>query len=254
MIGVAAAIAVLVIVVFLRPGPPVAPRPLQPVAREPLRLSEQMRPRPEAERPVQRDQVPEARSDRIIARAAAPVTPSKPRGYEAPPPGGEAVPEAKPPVDVTNLPPEAIDLDDYAEDITALSKVAFSDPDPERRLTAVELLSATEDPQVVTVLARTLADHDEEVRMAALQALADFTGEAPLLAVENALRDPSPDIRYEALSMLAEAGTDRARAAIQQALNDPDEEVRFLAESVLELHKPPDQARPAPANPHAPLR
>jgi HEAT repeat protein len=202
-----------------------------------------MRPRPEAPRPVQRDQPPDAAGERVIARAGAPVTPIKPMAHDAAPPAGEVAPEAKPPVDVANLPPEAIDLDDYAEDITALSKVAFSDPDPERRLTAVELLSATEDPQVVTVLARALADSNEDVRMAALQALSDFTGEAPMLAVENALRDPSPDIRYEALSMLAEAGTDRARAAIHQALNDPDEEVRFLAESVLELHRPSDQVR-----------
>jgi HEAT repeat protein len=138
---------------------------------------------------------------------------------------------------VTDLPPEAIDLEQVAEDIGALTKVAFGDPDPERRLAAVTLLSATEDPQVITVLARSLADQNEEVRMAALQALSDFTGEAPTVAIESALHDASPDIRYEAVSMLAEVGTERARNAIQQALTDPDEDVRFLAESVLEMHK-----------------
>ena len=83
----------------------------------------------------------------------------------------------------------------------------------------------------------------------------------PALAIEGALHDPSADIRYEAVSMLAEVGTDRARAAIQQALNDPDEDVRFLAESILEIHKEPDQggapAAPAqeqPPRPPAPMR
>jgi HEAT repeat protein len=265
MIGVAAAIAIIVLVLFMRPRSQEdedanAPRPLQPAALEPLKLSERLRARSGADQLVPHDAPPEVARARIVAQAA--VTPNAVRPPVAVPPAraDDTEPTPRPGVP-SDLPPEAIDLDDASEDIGALTKVAFGDPDPERRLSAVELLSATEDPQVITVLARSLADENEEVRMAALQALSDFTGEAPALAIEGALHDPSADIRYEAISMLAEVGTDRARAAIQQALNDPDDDVRFLAESVLDLHKAPDpNAAPAapaqgiPAQPQGPVR
>ena len=260
LIGVAVVLAIILLVVFLRPQPhededAAAPRPLQPAARAPLKLSERLRPRSDVELPDARAALPDAPGERIVAQAGVAVTPSKIKPHAAPGASADGEPTPRPGV-VTDLPPQEIDLDAVAEDIGALTKVAFGDPDPERRLAAVELLSATEDPQVITVLARSLADENEEVRMAALQALSDFTGEAPAVAIEGALHDPSADIRYEAISMLAEVGTDRARAAIQQALNDPDEDVRFLAESVLELranaeqgHVPAAPAQPVPAQP-----
>jgi len=266
MIGVAAAAAIVVIVLFMRPrgrddDDTNRSRPLQPAALEPLKLSERMRSRGGAEPPAAGRAPANLSGERISAPVVA-VTPSKMRANPAAQPArpDDAEPTPRPGV-ASDLPPDAIDLDDASEDISALTKVAFGDPDPDRRLAAVELLSATENPEVITVLARSLADENEEVRMAALQALSDFTGEAPTLAIEGALRDPSADIRYEAVSMLAEVGTDRARAAIRQLLNDPDEDVRFLAESVLEIHKEPDQgAVPGvpvqlpPAQPQAPVR
>ena len=258
MIGVAAAVAIVVVILFMRPQTEddegsSTPRPLQPVAREPLKLSERLHPRSDAELPPAREARQSGAEAPIRAQATVAVTPGrnlKPRAVAAARPD-DSEPTPRPGV-AADLPPEEIDLDNASEDIGALTKVAFGDPDPERRLGAVELLSATEDPQVITVLARSLADQNEEVRMAALQALSDFTGEAPAVAIEGALHDPSADIRYEAVSMLAEVGSDRARAAIQQALTDPDEDVRFLAESVLELHKGPDEGHvpAAPVPPH----
>ncbi len=251
MLGVAAAVAIVAIVLFMRPrggdGDANASRPLQPAPLEPLKLSERLRPRGGAAR-----QAPANLSgERLSAPVAAPITPSKMKAHVAAQPVRlqDTEPTPRPGI-ASDLPADAIDLDDASEDISALAKVAFGDPDPERRLAAVELLSATENPEVITVLARSLADENEEVRMAALQALSDFTGEAPTLAIEGALRDPSADIRYEAVSMLAEVGTERARSAIRQLLNDPDEDVRFLAESVLEIHK---EAEPG-AVPVAPVQ
>jgi hypothetical protein len=240
MIGAAAVAAVGLIVIFLRPtSPPEEPEggrpPPQPVARQPLRLSERLRPGA-ADRPLSADRPPAVQDRRITvpgAVAPAPVVREVPT--RALPPAPEMKPES---VGDAGSPPEDGDLEDYAEDVPMLTRVVIGDPDPERRLTAVELLGATEDPQVVTVLARALADEDEEVRMAALQALSDFTGETPALAIENALRDPSADIRYEALTMLAEVGGERARGAVERALNDPDEDVRTLAQSLLELQHP----------------
>jgi hypothetical protein len=242
MLGVAAAAAIVVIVLFMRPrggaDDATVSRPLQPPALEPLKLSERLRPHGGAQPPVARPGPANLSGEPITAQVATAVTPieMKARGAPQPVRPQDTEPTPRPGI-AADLPPDAIDLDDASEDITALTKVAFGDPDPERRLAAVELLSATENPEVITVLARSLADENEEVRMAALQALSDFTGEAPTLAIEGALRDPSADIRYEAVSMLAEVDTERARSAIRQLLNDPDEDVRFLAESVLEIHK-----------------
>jgi hypothetical protein len=242
MIGVAAAVAVIVVILFMRPQQAEdeggAPRPaLQPMAREPLKLSERLRPRSNVEPAAPSDAQPNAAGNRITAHTSAGVAPSMLKPRAVPQINADASEPTPRPGVVTDLPPEAIDLEEASEDISALTKVAFGDPDPERRLAAVTLLSATEDPQVITVLARSLADQNEEVRMAALQALSDFTGEAIAVAIESALHDPSPDIRYEAVSMLAEVGTERARNAIRQALADPDDDVRFLAESVLEMRK-----------------
>lgn len=129
-------------------------------------------------------------------------------------------------------PPAGEDLDDAGDDIPTLTE-ALRDRDPERRLTAVIMLSSSEDPQVIPILAQVLTDSDEEVRMAALEALSDFTGEAPVDAIEKALDDPSADIRYEALSVLADTDVSRARRSIERMLNDPDEDIRFLASTVL---------------------
>jgi hypothetical protein len=265
MIGVAAAVAIVVIVLLMRPrgdDDTTPSRPLQPAALEPLKLSERLRPRGGAQPPAAGEAPANLSGGHITAQGATAVTPSRVKAHAAPQPvrRDDTEPTPRPGV-ASDLPPDAIDLDDASEDITALTKVAFGDPDPERRLTAVELLSATENPEVITVLARALADENEEVRMAALQALSDFTGEAPTFAIEGALHDPSADIRYEAVSMLAEVGSDRARAAIRPLLNDPDEDVRFLVESVLDIHNEPDQggvpAAPVQephAQPQAPVR
>jgi hypothetical protein len=126
-------------------------------------------------------------------------------------------------------------LDEDPEDIPTMKKIAVEDKDPDRRLAAVTMLGASEDPEVIPVLAQALSDTNEEVRMAALQALSDFTDEPPVDAIENALHDPDPDIRFEALGVLADVGGESARKAIERALNDPDEDVRNLAKGIIDL-------------------
>ncbi|MFI5397802.1 MAG: HEAT repeat domain-containing protein [Candidatus Binatia bacterium] len=126
-------------------------------------------------------------------------------------------------------------FDEDADDIPAMTKIALEDPDPDRRVTAMTLLGASEDPEAIPVLAKALSDQDEEVRMAALEALSDFTDEPPVEAIQNALSDPAADIRFEALSVLADVGGAPARAAIEKALTDTDPDVRNLAEGILQL-------------------
>jgi hypothetical protein len=131
--------------------------------------------------------------------------------------------------------PDDGDQDVDADDIPALKNIALRDTDPERRLAAVTMLGASEDPTAVPVLAQALSDEDDEVRMAAIQALSDFTGDAPIdLLSKVAVDDPSADNRYEALEALSDLGGERVLSTVQQALNDPDEDVRALAEGMLD--------------------
>ncbi len=145
--------------------------------------------------------------------------------------------------------------EDDPDNIPALTHTALHDADPERRMTAVNLLSASEDVSVIPVLAEVLKeDSDPEVRMAALQSLSDFTDDAPAQVVDAAeigLNDSDPEYRLEALGILADIGDDRARAVMEKALNDPDEEVRSMAEGILDIDQlyeptPAEQATAAP--------
>src|SRR5262249_34335350 len=144
-------------------------------------------------------------------------------------------------------------------DIAALQSIATRDTDPERRLAAVTMLGASEDPTVVPTLAQALSDEDDEVRMAAIQSLSDFTGDAPIdLLAKVVVDDPSADNRYEALEALSDIGGDHAVNAIQKALNDPDEDVRALAEGMLDneetFHSSAAPTDEAPASPPTPQR
>jgi hypothetical protein len=179
---------------------------------------------------------------RIEAQSQVPIVAER---QQAIPRAATAVPVPKaavrPPADVpqsANVPQgvqdKPIPFDEDPDDIPALTRISLQDPDPDRRLAAVTLLGASDDPQVIPVLAQALSDKDEEVRLAAVQSLSDFTGEAAVDAIEPALNDTSADIRYEALEVLADLDAERARPFVKNALNDPDEDVRSLAESLLE--------------------
>jgi hypothetical protein len=141
-------------------------------------------------------------------------------------------------------------LDEDPADLSAMKKIALGDKNPDRRLAAVTMLGASEDPEAIPALAQALSDTNEEVRMAALQALSDFTDEPPVAAIENALSDPDPDIRFEALGVLADVGGEAARNAIEKALNDPDEDVRNLARGIMDLenvYEDPTPSEEAPS-------
>ena len=146
------------------------------------------------------------------------------------------------------------DDDQDPDDIPGLKKMALEDGDAERRLAAVTLLGASDDPQAIPILAQALQDQDEEVRLAAIQSLADVTGDVPVDVIGSAaLNDPSADNRYEALEVLSDVGDAASRAYIEKALNDPDEDVRSLAEGILDLEDTYDEtdkaAAAATANP-----
>jgi hypothetical protein len=162
----------------------------------------------------------------------------------AQPPGIAALPRRDRPAAPaeTGADPAAND-DADPEDLPTLRQMALTDPDPERRLTAVTLLGVSENSEAIPILAQALSDQEEDVRMEAVLALADFTDEAPVQALEIALSDPSPDVRYEALDVLSDIETPEAYQAIKGALDDPDDDVRELAELLSELYADEEYAQ-----------
>ena len=122
--------------------------------------------------------------------------------------------------------------DPQPEDLPALKEMSLHDEDAQRRLAAVTLLGASDDPSVVPILSQALLDDNEDVRLAAVQALGDYPEELPVAAVEGALNDPSPNVRYEALELLGDVGGSAAQRAVKKALEDPDEDVKDLARSI----------------------
>jgi hypothetical protein len=181
----------------------------------------------------------------FAVRSSLPVTPERRQN-------ASAAPAMQQPGAPAGGQPGALPSDEDPDDIPSLTRTYQQDPDPERRLAAVTLLGASDDPQVIPILAQALSDKDEEVRLAAVQALSDFTGEAAVDAIEPALNDPSADIRYEALEVLADLDAERARPFVEKALNDPDEEVRTLAESLLALDEGAATAPGGPTQPGGP--
>lgn len=178
--------------------------------------------------------------DEIEQRARLDATPIQRSG--APPPGIGAQPRRNAaPVESGTDSVGADDAD--PEDLPTLRQMALTDPDPDRRLTAVTLLGVSENPDAIAILAQTLSDQDEDVRMEAVLALADFTDAAPVQALEIALSDPSPDVRYEALDVLSDIETPEAYQAIKRAMDDPDDDVRELAELLAELYAEEEYAQ-----------
>jgi len=146
-----------------------------------------------------------------------------PSGMQAAVGGSGSTPVVEKPHDVT------------PQDIPSLKHMAVNDTDIDRRLEAVTLLGASEEPEVIPVLGQALSDEDAEVRLAAIQALADFTEEGVFdLLGKAATDDPEADNRYEALEALSDFDEDRAMLYAKRALDDPDEDVRDLAESLLD--------------------
>jgi hypothetical protein len=249
--------ALSLVVVYLRSGP--QPAPEAPPAQEP-----QVRPRGDGQEVVRR-RLQELREAHERGKAASGM--SAGRSQAEPESGGKievpsgnrgekAMQHLKPRSGSTTdagagSEAAGVDLDFDPDDIPALKQIALQDPDPERRLTAVTLLGASDNPEAIPILGEALKDADEEVRLAAIQSLADMTEGAPVVDLLGAaaLSDPSPDNRYEALEALADVGGPAARSYLEKALRDPDEDVSSLAESLLELDSDSDMEAPPTPGP-----
>lgn len=245
-VAIGGAVALLLILVFLRSGnepePIGGPKPPEVDAKAADAVRQRL------------DQLRSSRDGTVDVPAQAPAAKMKVES-KAPAPAAGGMP-ARPPQPAApggnmQRPPEQIppaphggnvtgsgNVRDTVEDMATLKNMATSDKNPDRRLEAITLLGASEEPEVVPVLGQALSDEDPEVRLAAIQALADFTGDNAFdLLGKAATDDPEADNRYEALEALSDLEDERATIYARRALDDPDEEVRELAETMLGIEE-----------------
>ncbi len=251
-IALGAVAGVLAIVVFVRSGERTDRQPSEPTkVSEQKRRNEQVQERLQALHEARAHSAEAQPGEQGAAPAELPPGPKlKNDVVSGHLPAVESKPgSAAPGAPSAPLQVEPIPFDEDPDDIPTLTRISLQDPDPERRLAAVTLLGASDDPSVIPTLARALSDQDEDVRLAAVQSLSDFTGEAAVDAVQPALNDQSADIRYEALEVLSDLDPERARPFVERALTDSDEEVRGLAESLLDSDETSGKTPAAPAPP-----
>jgi hypothetical protein len=233
---IAVALVGILYVAFVRsapPAPPVEPEAVQPESRPTAGFEAKPAPDKPGDMQLGGTGEAEAAGEEIEKKAQLEATPIQRPGAQ--PPGIAALPRRDNPARQAPVEPGNTE-DADPEDLPTLKQMALTDPDPERRVTAVTLLGVSENTDAIPILAQALSDQEEDVRMEAVLALADFVDEAPVQALEIALSDPSADVRYEALDVLSDIETPEAFQAIKRALDDPDEDVRELAELLAELY------------------
>lgn len=101
----------------------------------------------------------------------------------------------------------------------------LSDPDWQRRVEAIQELSAFNDASVVPALLEAISDEDHQVRWAAVRALEGKTDESVLEALLEALRDSDYLVSDAAAAALGRAGAP-AVPGLLAALDDDNPDVR----------------------------
>lgn len=162
--------------------------------------------------------------DRILILASSqPPVPSAPR--TAPP---ETAKEMEVSADRIS---EIHALADEEETVAAPALLAaLSDPDPQIRQEAAEVLGDLGNDAYVDSLGRlSVTDENPEVRARAAAALARIGSPQALAAVRRALQDAEAKVRRAAVDALTDLGGARVLALLREALADRDEGVRRAA-------------------------
>jgi HEAT repeat protein len=101
----------------------------------------------------------------------------------------------------------------------------LSDPDWQRRVTAIQELSAFNEPSITPILLAVIGDEDEQVRWAVVRALEGNTDDAVLAALQTAIRDSAYLVSDAAATALGRAGAP-AVPGLLAALEDENPDVR----------------------------
>src|SRR5262249_54156492 len=131
-------------------------------------------------------------------------------------------------------------------------ELSLTDPDPEERARAVEVLVERKGKQALDIVLQVLKDQDEKVRYRALFKALNAGLALPADTLQTLLQsDSSPVVRFLALDALAERpGADRqnVKAVAELALNDPNPQVQDQAREILSqleaAAQPPDPSQP----------
>lgn len=113
-----------------------------------------------------------------------------------------------------------------------LEKVIAEDPDPDLKVKVVKLMEGREDLVRLGGLVKGLRDADKSVRIASLNALGDIGDPSVTTWVTALLKDPEPDVRVAALQTLGRFQDKRKeefRALAEKLRKDYEEALRRAA-------------------------
>jgi HEAT repeat protein len=132
---------------------------------------------------------------------------------------------------------EEIDRRDEAEKqadearFTALQATALHAADPQERIKALQDLSDFDAERTEPILLKAFTDSDPQVRITAIDELTwNLGSDTPYTPLAAAAADSNAEVRAEALQALDDLEDPRKIAIFKAALHDPDEDVRAWAE------------------------
>jgi HEAT repeat protein len=112
----------------------------------------------------------------------------------------------------------------------ALRATALHANDPAERIQALKDLDEFDAERTKPILLQAFSDADPQVRVTAVSDLAwNFGTDAPFEPLAQAAADGNPEVRLEALQALDRVDDERKMAVIKGAMQDPDEDVRDQA-------------------------
>jgi HEAT repeat protein len=118
---------------------------------------------------------------------------------------------------------------------------ATRSPEPKVRRRAFELLASSEHASEATVLrllGQAIADSDMQVKSAAIRALAERGGPEPLERLRQTLHDPDSSIRLITLeNIVRSVPAEQGAALLEEAAADENEEVRSAARSWMQARQ-----------------
>jgi HEAT repeat protein len=118
-----------------------------------------------------------------------------------------------------------------------------ADPNPGRRVQAVESLRPFRNLRMAQALLPLLGDPHPRVRLRASEALRETDPAGLAFLARTGLRHPSPLVRRETCAVLAAAAPADALPSLLERLADPDPAVRGAAAAALAAFPDPDAAR-----------
>jgi HEAT repeat protein len=148
---------------------------------------------------------------------------------------------------------EEFDRQDEAEKqadearFTALQATALHAADAQERIKALQDLSDFDTDRTEPILLKAFSDSDPQVRITAIDELSwNLGSDTPYAPLAAAAADSNAEVRAEALQALDDLDDPRKEAIFKAALHDPDEDVRSWAEFYVAANEEGDDSDSEP--------